>query len=218
MPRRSRSPRRVTTPRKPWALAWAPDGQTLLATHLLGPGVSAMRRAHSRSRRRGPCPTRAARADPTEPHGLVRGIYDVVARPGTTELWVAHLMLGTDTPQPTLVFDNTVFPALSILDRRQRRPAGAPLGRGRQLEPGRQRRLRRRRLRSARRWPSRATGKYAFVVDTDSEDLLVVDATQRVEAADRAPAAGPPARGRRLVARTRSTSRSATPRTSSPSR
>ena len=28
-------------PRKPWALAWAPDGQTLLATHLLGPGVSA---------------------------------------------------------------------------------------------------------------------------------------------------------------------------------
>src|SRR3954447_17974278 len=31
----------VPCPRKPWALAWAPDGATLYATHLLGPGVSA---------------------------------------------------------------------------------------------------------------------------------------------------------------------------------
>ena len=33
---------RVATSRKPWTLAWSADGSRLLATHLLGPGVSVL--------------------------------------------------------------------------------------------------------------------------------------------------------------------------------
>jgi len=105
----------VATPRKPWALAWATDGVTLLATHLLGAGVTELATLPLALTGTWTLPAGSPAADPTEPHGLVRGIYDVVARPGSEELWVAHMMLGTDTAQPTLVFNNTVFPALSIL-------------------------------------------------------------------------------------------------------
>src|SRR5439155_9362414 len=48
-------------------------------------------------------------------HGQIRGVYDVAERPGTDELWVPHLMLGTDTAQPDLDFETTVFPAVSIV-------------------------------------------------------------------------------------------------------
>ena len=48
-------------------------------------------------------------------HGEVRGLYDVAARPGTDEIWVAHALLGVDTPQPQLDFESTAFPALSLL-------------------------------------------------------------------------------------------------------
>ena len=171
----------VATPRKPWALAWAPDGETLLATHLLGPGVSAL----------GTNPLSLAspwtladvgpRSDPTEPHGVVRGIYDVVARPGTSELWAPHLMLGIDTPQPALVFNNTVFPSLSVLDSQGNQLArlsvqGATVSAlGDNAAFG-----------DVVSGPHAVAfsddGKLAFVVDTNSEDVLVVDADRRVEA------------------------------------
>ncbi|MGA3124500.1 MAG: di-heme oxidoredictase family protein [Polyangiaceae bacterium] len=168
----------AVTPRKPWALAWAADGQTLVTTHLLGPGVSELATAPLALKATWTVPDGAPASDPTEPHGLVRGIYDVVARPRTDEIWTAHLMLGTDTPQPTLVFNNAVFPALSILDS----PSGTELARlSVQADDG-----------DAGAFgdivsgPRALTfsddGQYAFVVDADSEDLLVVDATQRIEA------------------------------------
>ena len=92
---------------------------------------------------------RAARRDPTDaPRRRCAASTTSAARPGTDELWVAHLMLGTDTPQPALDFDNTVFPALSILDARGQ-PARAPLGQPR-TPAGRRRRVRRRRLGAAR--------------------------------------------------------------------
>jgi len=171
----------VETPRKPWALAWAADGTTLLATHLLGPGVSVLSTSPFALTTTWTVPDRGPEIDPTEPHGLVRGLYDVVARPGTDELWVAHLMLGTDTPQPTLVFNSTVFPALSILDGKagnqlarlsvQANSAGdGDNGAFGDVVSG------------PRAMTFSDDGKYAFVVDTDSEDLLVVDATQRIEA------------------------------------
>lgn len=113
----------VPCPRKPWALAWATDGQTLMATHLLGPGVSsftteplALRATWSLEDGPPQIDPSTGAEDPTEPHGPVRGIYDAVARPGTSEVWAAHIMLGIDTPQPALDFQETVFPALSILD------------------------------------------------------------------------------------------------------
>jgi cytochrome c peroxidase len=170
----------VATPRKPWALAWGVDGKTLLATHLLGPGVSAIATGPLSITTTWSVPDQAPGTDPTAPHGRVRGLYDVVTRPGASELWVAHLMLGTDTPQPTLAFDSTVFPALSILDgksgdplaRLSVQPSNAVPGDGGAFGDV---------VSGPRSMAFSGDGKYAFVVDTDSEDLLVVDAVQRTE-------------------------------------
>jgi YVTN family beta-propeller protein len=195
----------ATCPRKPWALAWEGDGRTLLATHLLGgspggpppatspmvpatgPGVSVFATsplalkttwnlADGAPRTTQGTLTNSSGEDPTEPHGQVRGIYDAVVRPGTSELWVAHLMLGTDTSQPTLNFQQTVFPSVSILDDRGNQvtrlsvsPNPGDGGAFGDIVSG----------------PRAVTfsddGKLAFVVDADSEDVLVLDAQQRIE-------------------------------------
>jgi YVTN family beta-propeller protein len=176
---------RVTTPRKPWALAWGSDGKTLYATHLLGPGVSVIATAPLALQTTwalpdgppAPSPGKPDDGDdPTEPHGQTRGIYDAVVRPGSSEVWVAHIMLGTDTPQPALVFNNTVFPALSIFDE-----TGASLARlSVQANPGDGQAFG-----DVVSGPHAITfsddGRFAFVVDADSEDVLIVDAATRVE-------------------------------------
>jgi YVTN family beta-propeller protein len=163
--------------RKPWALAWAADGKTLLATHFLGPGVTAFNTAPLAVQTVWPVPDLGPRTDPTEPHGQVRGIYDAVVRPGTSELWVAHIMLGTDTPQPTLDFEETVFPSLSIFDetgnqitRLSVAPNEGDNGAFGDIVSG------------PRAIAFSDDGKLAFVVDSDSEDVLIVDADRRVEA------------------------------------
>jgi YVTN family beta-propeller protein len=171
----------VATPRKPWGLAFAADGQTLLTTHLLGPGVSALSTNPLALVATWNVPDGPAGNDPTAAHGQVRGIYDVVSRPGTSEVWIAHLMLGTDTPQPTLAFNMTVFPALSILDATSgvqtarlsvsdTDTASADTGAFGDVTSG------------PRALAFSDDGKYAFVADTDSEDLMVVDATNKIEA------------------------------------
>jgi YVTN family beta-propeller protein len=175
----------VMTSRKPWTLAWSPDRSRMFVTHLLGPGVSVL----------SPSPLAVAASwaladglvlgepkgtdsEPTVPHGTVRGIYDVLPRPGTGETWVAHLMLGIDTPQPALVFDNTVFPALSLLDaggtqlaRLTVSTSPADGGAFGDVVSG------------PHAMDFSADGSLAFIADTGSEDVLVVDANQRVEAA-----------------------------------
>ncbi len=169
----------VPCPRKPWSLAWGADGETLFATHLLGPGVSVfatqpLSLETTWTVADGPP---SSDRDPTEPHGQVRGLYDAVMRPGSSELWVAHLMLGTDTSQPTLDFLRTVFPALSIFDS-----SGAQLARlsvqANPGDPGAFGDV----VSGPRALAFSDDGKLAFVVDADSEDVLVVDATQRLEA------------------------------------
>jgi YVTN family beta-propeller protein len=165
-------------PRKPWALAWAADGKTLLATHLLGPGVSAFKTgplAFSATWTLDEGPP-SADDDPTEPHGPVRGIYDAAVRPGTSELWVAHIMLGIDTPQPDLNFQQTVFPALSIFDDTGAQQARLSVA----TNPG-----------DGQAFGDIVSGPHAiafsddgrlvFVADSDSEDVLIVDADRRVE-------------------------------------
>ena len=127
-------------------------------------------------------PDKGPESDPTEPHGQVRGIYDVVARPGANELWVAHLMLGTDTSQPTLAFNSTVFPALSILDPASGNQLARLSVQATTSDPGDNGAFGDV-VSGPRSMAFSGDGKYAFVVDTDSEDLLVVDATQRVEVA-----------------------------------
>jgi DNA-binding beta-propeller fold protein YncE len=171
----------VACPRKPWALAWAAD-RTLLATHFLGPGVSAFTTAPLALRATwpvadGPPQPSADDEDPSEPHGQARGLYDVAARPGTSEIWIAHLMLGTDTAQPALDFQETVFPALSIVDA-----TGSPIARlSVSPHPGDGEAFGDV-VSGPRALAFSADGALAAVVDTDSEDVLVVDANRRVEA------------------------------------
>jgi YVTN family beta-propeller protein len=168
---------RVPCPRKPWALAWGPDGTTLLATHFLGPGVSRFATEPLALGATWPLADGPAGSDATEPHGPVRGVYDAALRPGTSELWVAHIMLGIDTPQPALDFQRTVFPALSILG-----PTGTQLGRlSVQANPGDGGAFGDI-VSGPRAIAFSDDGGLAFVADTDSEDVLVVDATARVEA------------------------------------
>jgi cytochrome c peroxidase len=177
---------RVPSARKPWTLAWAGDGSTLLVTHLLGPGVSSyttqpLALQGMRALADGVYQSAANYPDPAEvarhPHGVVRGIYDIAARPGTSELWIAHLMLGTDTPQPMLDFQRTVFPALTILDG-----SGEQLARlSVQADPGDDGAFG-----DVVSGPHALAfsddGRLAFVADADSEDVMVIDAAQRIEA------------------------------------
>jgi len=167
---------RVPCPRKPWGLAWAADGTTLLATHLLGPGVSRFATAPLSLAATWALADGPASGDQTEPHGPVRGIYDAAVRPGSSELWVAHIMLGIDTPQPALDFKSTVFPALSIFDASGTQEARLSV----RANPG-----------DGGAFGDIVSGPHAlafsddgglaFIADTDSEDVLVVDTTARVE-------------------------------------
>jgi YVTN family beta-propeller protein len=175
---------RVTCDRKPWALAWSADRTRIYATHLLGPGVSvlapqplAVATVWATADGPGQSDPDTTGEDPLLPHGQVRGIYDVLARPGTSEVWVPHMMLGTDTPEPALVFNNTAFPSLSLFDTN-----GAALARlSVSVVPGDDGAFG-----DVTSGPHAIAfspdGRYAYVVDTNSEDVLVVDAVQRVEA------------------------------------
>jgi YVTN family beta-propeller protein len=184
----------VPTPHKPWGLAWAPDGHTLLSTHLLGwgdaasahpassgetsPGISAFSTAPLAFEKTWTIADGPAGADPTVPHGRVRGVYDAAVRPGTSELWAVHLMLGTDTPQPTLDFQSTVFPTVSILGGDgaaiARLTVSTSPGDGGAFADI---------VSGPRAITFSPDGAFAFVVDSASEDVLIVDAHQRVEAA-----------------------------------
>jgi DNA-binding beta-propeller fold protein YncE len=166
----------ASCPDKPWALAWAADGETLLATHFLGAGISAFGTRPLKLGKTWPVADGPSSSDPTEPHGQARGLYDALVRPGTTELWALHLMLGTDTAQPNLVFNNTAFPVVSVFD-----DAGTQISRlSVQANP-----------RDGQAFgdvvsgPHAITfsddGEFAFVVDTNSEDVLIIDAARRIE-------------------------------------
>jgi DNA-binding beta-propeller fold protein YncE len=180
----------ASCPHKPWALAWGQDGTTLLSTHLLGwppgpasssstsPGVSTFTTTPLAFASTWTVPDGPAADASTVPHGQVRGIYDAVVRPGTSELWVVHMMLGTNTNQPILDFQSTVFPAVTLLDgsgsELARLTVSTTPGDGAAFGDV---------VSGPRALTFSPDGLYAFIVDADSEDILVVDARQRVEAA-----------------------------------
>jgi cytochrome c peroxidase len=157
----------------------------LLATHLLGPGVSRFTTRPFAAVGAWPIGDGPSRPnpgapddgdDPTEPHGVVRGIYDAAVRPGSGELWVAHLMLGIDTAQPALDFQETAFPALSVLDgsgsllkRLSVEVNAGDDGAFGDVVSG------------PHAIAFSGDGKLAFVADENSEDVLVVDAERNVE-------------------------------------
>ena len=164
---------------EPWALGFTAGG-TLVATQFQGPGLVPIDPATMMPVGMWSIPDTAPRGDKRLAHGQVRGEYDVAARPGASELWTAHVMLGTDTPQPALDFESTVFPALSIVG-----DSGAyqtTLSTDAQDVPGIDGSFG-----DIVSGPHAIAfthdGVYALVADTDSEDLLAVDARGRVEAA-----------------------------------
>ena len=106
---------RVSVPAEPWALGWSGDGTRLLVTHFMGEGVTAIDPVAMTAAPAWKIPPTAPRGDRRLAHGQVRGLYDLAARPGTDEIWVVHALLGIDTTQPTLDFESTAFPALSLL-------------------------------------------------------------------------------------------------------
>ena len=170
----------VAVASEPWALGWSPTDGSLLVTHLLTPGVTAIDPAALTVRGMTTIPDMAPRGDKRLAHGQVRGLYDIAARPGTEELWVAHVMLGTDTAQPDLDFESTVFPSVSVL-----RAGGAFHvtlsvdvldlagidGSFGDIVSG------------PHAIAFTSDGALALVVDTNSEDLLAIDADHEVETA-----------------------------------
>jgi YVTN family beta-propeller protein len=163
---------------KPWALALASGGSRLLVSHFLSGEVSVLGASHLSVLGTWNVPDESPRGDRRLAHGHVRGTYDLAVRPGSDEVWVAHTLLGTDTPQPQLDFESTAFPALSVLN-----DAGAfrfTLSTDAPDVPG---------IDGAftdvvsgpHALAFTSDGAFAFLVDTGSEDVLAVDAEQHVE-------------------------------------
>jgi len=163
---------------KPWALGFSPDGAQLLATHLLDGSVTALEPESLAVQGTWSIPDVAPRGDKRLAHGQVRGLYDLAARPGAGEVWVAHALLGTDTPQPALDFESTAFPSLSLFHADG--TFEQTLSTDAQDVPG---------IDGAftdvvsgpRALAFTPDGAFALVVDMDSEDVLVVDAERHVE-------------------------------------
>ncbi|HEY1546419.1 MAG TPA: hypothetical protein VGG28_01295 [Kofleriaceae bacterium] len=168
--------KRMPVAAEPWALAWSNAGE-LLVTHLLSPTITAIDPVAATwsvpeiPRRNN---------DPRLPHGTPRGFYDLVARPASDELWLPHILLGTDTPQPVLDFERTAFPAITIAraDGAVRRTLSVdvediPRSDGSFADV----------VSGPHALEFTADGAYAVMVDTNSEDLLVVDARTDIEAA-----------------------------------
>lgn len=168
----------AATSAKPWALAWGPDG-ALLATHLLAGEVTVIDPKAMAVVSTWTIRDSAPRGDARLAHGQVRGLYDLAPRPQSDELWLAHVLLGTDTAQPALNFENTIFPALTVL-----RSDGAEQGRlstnaqdvvginGAFADV----------VSGPHALAFTADGAFALLVDTHSEDVLVVDAVGGREA------------------------------------
>ena len=161
---------------EPWALAFGPDGM-LLATAFMGSGLDAIDPSSLAIGSAWQIPDTEPRGDARLAHGQVRGIYDVATRPGTTDVWALHLMLGTDTSQPALSFESTVFPGVSI------ETGGAyqrTLSTDAQDVPG---------IDGSfgdvvsgpHSIAFTSDGAYALVVDTNSEDVLAIDANAGTE-------------------------------------
>ena len=163
---------------KPWALALDESGTHLYATHLLGAAVSSIDPRKMTVAAHWTVPAVGGRGDRRLAHGEVRGLYDLAPRPGTAELWIAHLLLATDTAQPDLDFESTAFPALSLLglDGRYQRTLSTDAqdvagidGAFSDVVSG------------PHALAFTRDGRYALVADANSEDVLVVDAASGAE-------------------------------------
>jgi YVTN family beta-propeller protein len=173
------SPTGVAIQAEPWALAWSVDGETLYVSHMLAPHLSALDPTSLKLKTTLSIPDVAPRGNTLLANGTARGLYDVVARPGGSgEIWVAHLMLATLTAQPTLDFQSTAFPTLSVfqgsgsfltLMTTNAMSVAGINGAFADVTSG------------PHAIEFTADGRFAFMLDSASEDVLAVDATGRVQ-------------------------------------
>ena len=170
----------ISVPAEPWSLAWSESDGSLLVTHLLGPGITSIDTKTGTAAPIWTIPPTQPRGDARLAHGQPRGMYDLAPRPGTDELWVAHVMLGIDTAQPALDFESTVFPSLSILNgdgsyrvTLSTDAADIPGTNGSFADI----------VSGPHAIAFTSDGAIALVVDTNSEDVLAIDARTDVEAA-----------------------------------
>jgi len=164
---------------EPWALAWSSTG-SLLVSHLLTPTITVIDPAAFAVTATWAIPAIALRNNEARlPHGTPRGFYDLALRPHTGELWIPHILLGTDTPQPALDFERTAFPAIALArtDGTYRRTLSVDVediprtdGSFGDIVSG------------PHALAFTSDGAYALIVDTNSEDVLAVDAHTEVEA------------------------------------
>lgn len=170
---------RTPVEHEPWALAWSSEG-ALLVSHLVSPKITVLDPATLGLRTIWTLPDIVLRDnDARLPHGEPRGLYDLAPRPGTAEVWIPHILLGTDTPQPDLDFESTVFPSLALVrdDGTYRRTLSVDVadiprvdGSFGDIVSG------------PHALAFTSDGAYALVVDRNSEDVLVVDTESEVEA------------------------------------
>lgn len=163
---------------QPWALGWSNDGTVLYVSQFLTAGVTAIDPNAMTAKPPFVIPDVANRGDARLAHGQPRGLYDVASRPGMPETWVALTLLGTDTAQPALNFESTAFATLVVLN-----PDGSEqqfLSIDAQDVAG---------VNGAfadvvsgpHAIAFTKDGAYALMVDTNSEDVLVVDAVHHIE-------------------------------------
>jgi hypothetical protein len=179
------SPIGVTIPAEPWALGWSLDGNTLFVTHMVSPRVDALDPDSLKLKNTLVIADVAPGSSKLLANGQARGLYDVVARPGSTgEIWVAHMMLAVGTPQTndlatTLDFQSTAFPTLSVLKadgtfvtRMSTNAMSISNNNGAFGDI----------VSGPHAVELTSDGKWALLLDSASEDVLAVDATGRVEA------------------------------------
>jgi YVTN family beta-propeller protein len=165
----------------PWGAAVSDDGRLLYVTHLLlDPGVTVIDTQSFTVRNKVPLADqpRPSPFDKRIPNGQARGAYAVVPRPGSGELWVPHLLLAVDTPQPDLDFESTVFPTISTVT-----PDSAAAGRRlifRPPVPGAQGSFTDS-VSGPKAVAFTPDGKLALVALAQSEDVMVFDAETGVE-------------------------------------
>lgn len=173
---------RMRTTDRPWGLALDSSGQSLYVTRfLLQPGYDQLDAETLGLVRAVEFADEPARGNRLLAHGVPRGVYQAAVRPPAesrpSEVWLPHLLLATDTAQPDLDFESTVFPALSVRGGGGERLAVLSTDSSRPGVDGQIGDI----VSGPRAAAFTPDGAYLLVVNMSSEDVLVIDAERRVE-------------------------------------
>ncbi len=167
----------IPSARKPWALAWAADGRTLIASHFLGPSLSvfsteplaaAPEWAVADSSFTSDPATELARARSRDlRRGSAAGHFGDMD--GAPDVGDGYAPAGSQFPGDRLSRTSIFDPSGNQITRLSVSSNPGDNGAFGDIVSG------------PRALAFSGDGKFAFIVDADSEDLLVVDADARIE-------------------------------------